>query len=67
MESVIKWQTGEINEAGYYLVTCIDGFVYVLWFCKGSKLSDSFENVIAWCPLSKIEPYKEKDGTSRLE
>ena len=59
MESVIKWQTGEINDDGHYLVTDRDGCVYVLWYRKRSKLSDSFENVIAWCPLSEIAPYKE--------
>ena len=59
MESVIKWHTGEINDDGYYLVTDREGRVYVLWYRKGSIMSDSFENVIAWCPFSEIEPYKE--------
>lgn len=59
MESVIKWRTGEINDAGYYLATDRDGYVYVLWYRKGSRLSNSLKNVIAWCPLSEIEPYKE--------
>lgn len=59
MESVIKWQTGEINNDGDYLVTDRLGRVYILWYRKGSIMSDSFENVIAWCPLSDIKPYKE--------
>lgn len=59
MESVIKWQTGEINDNGYYLATDRDGCVYVLWYRKGSKLSNSIKNVLAWCPLSEIEPYKD--------
>lgn len=59
MESVIKWQTGEINGDGDYLVTDRRGRVYILWYRKGSIMSDSFENVIAWCPLSDIEPYKQ--------
>ena len=57
--SVIKWQTGEINNNGCYLVTNREGRVYIIWYRKGSILSDSFENIIAWCPLSEIEPYKE--------
>lgn len=64
MESIIKWQTGEPKEEGYYLVTfqSLDGLtvetagyddygwgIYTSDYCK----------VIAWCPLSEIEPYKE--------
>lgn len=60
MESTIKWQTGEINDDGYYLVTNREGRVYVLCHRKGSIFSDSLESVIAWCPLSDIEPYKEE-------
>lgn len=60
MESTIKWQTGEINDDGYYLVTNREGRVYVLCHRKGSIFSYSLESVIAWCPLSDIEPYKEE-------
>lgn len=55
MESVIKWQTGVSKEKGVYLVTTTDNrvtmcFSYNEWY---------LEDVIAWCPLSDIEPYKE--------
>lgn len=64
MESVIKWQTGVPKEEGKYLVTTKDGKiqsgVYIATLRYGHHwvlIGD--ENVIAWCPLSEIEPYKE--------
>lgn len=68
MESVIKWQTGTPDEEGEYLVTLRNGDVvfdeyfsytdsdgneYFLW-----RSCDDDDDIIAWCPLSKIEPYK---------
>ena len=63
MESVIKWQTGEPKETGEYLVTTSDGIVdydivYINSKCK--MLFGNFDNVLAWCKLSDIEPYKEE-------
>lgn len=58
-ESVIKWQTGFPEEYGTYLVTIIGGEIYVadwIGYEWDSWLGDS---IIAWCPLSNIEPYKE--------
>lgn len=64
MESKIKWQTGEPYESGRYLVTMKDGTVSVLeWYNSytGCKYWDckTESEVIAWCKLSDIEPYKE--------
>lgn len=59
MESVIKWRTGKLEGDGYYLVTERDGGVCILWHREGSRMSDSFENVVAWYPIRAIEPYKE--------
>ena len=64
MESVIKWQTGAPNEPGQYIVTTWDGLVdydvayrhrdgYLFW--------GFYNNVLAWCKLSNIEPYKEEE------
>lgn len=60
MESIIKWNTGEPKETGEYLVTTLDGIVdydvayrhpdgYLYW--------GFFDNVLAWCKLTSIEPY----------
>mgnify|MGYP003462296855 CR=1 FL=1 len=68
MGSVIKWHTGTPDEEGEYLVTLRNGdvvfdeyFSYTdsdgnedfLW-----RSCDDDDDIIAWCPLSKIEPYK---------
>ena len=63
MESVIKWQTGEPKESGAYLITTYRGNVFVdYWRVFPDKSDwdyrDKFD-VIAWCKLSDIEPYKE--------
>ena len=66
MESVIKWQTGEPKEDGEYLVSTVDGDV-----CRDELRSLYSEDemkcwvynegdVIAWCKMSDIEPYKEE-------
>ena len=57
MESVIKWQTGVPKENGMYLVTTVDNRVTICFFTAYNEWY--LEDVIAWCPLSEIEPYKE--------
>lgn len=57
MESVIKWQTGVPKENGMYLVTTVDNRVTICFFTAYNAWY--LEDVIAWCPLSDIEPYKE--------
>ena len=64
MKREIKWQTGVPKEEGEYLVTlqtpngnevvCIN-FEEYGWFGNGNC------KVIAWCPLSEIEPYMERE------
>ena len=64
MESVVKWQTGEPKERGSYIVsskgldanyvTCAV-YVHETGWCHWKK-----EEIIAWCKLSDIEPYKEE-------
>ena len=64
MESKIKWQTGEPKEEGDYLVSLKNGrvasdgfglFGRKKWFCFNSDF------ILAWCRLSDIEPYKDKE------
>lgn len=64
MESKIKWQTGKPTEEGKYLVSTKDGNILmgvcIITLKRGIHwvlIGDS--DVIAWCKLSDIEPYKE--------
>ena len=65
MESVIKWQTGEIKEVGEYIVILLDGTVSLDYYArqrydgKLKPMKYTKDSVKAWCPLSEIEPYKE--------
>ena len=68
MESVIKWRTGEPKEAGCYIVTLEDGVItcnqILTYIMPNGKIEMEWHlvessDVIAWCPLSEIEPYKE--------
>lgn len=64
MESKIKWQTGKPNEEGKYLVSTKDGNVLMGVYIATLKYGNHWvligdDNVIAWCKLSDIEPYKE--------
>ena len=64
MESVIKWQTGKPKESGAYLITTDSGNVFVGYWRVFSNNCDwdyryKFD-VIAWCKLSDIEPYKKE-------
>ena len=57
MESAIKWRTGKPNKSGWYIVSTKDNKVTYDVF---TELHPWFmEDVIAWCPLDKIEPYKK--------
>ena len=60
MESVIKWQTDAPNEPGEYIVTTWDGIVdYDIAYrhSDGYLCWGNFNNVLAWCKLSDIEPF----------
>ena len=67
MESVIKWQIGEPKEDCNCITTIDTGDIVMVSFSIHYKWYHYTDRVIAWCPLSEIEPYKEKDGTSRLK
>lgn len=59
----IKWQTGIPKENGVYLVTMSGGYVAINWYSNKDVANDYFKYcVIAWCKLSDIEPYKEKEN-----
>lgn len=62
MESIIKWHTGIPSSTGVYLITTDTNAVivtaYIVTIEKGFHWKTS-HNVIAWCPLIDIEPYKE--------
>lgn len=68
MESVIKWQTGEPKEEGFYLVTfCYSnnrkkGITKAEWYNKHWFIGLNYpqEEITAWCKLADIEPYKEE-------
>lgn len=67
MESIIKWRKGEPEENGSYLVhiegesseyiTCAIYNVVTGW-CHWKK-----EEITAWCELSDIKLYKNKEKT----
>lgn len=70
--SKIKWHTGEPKKEGKYVVSLLGGRVmvdelYSYEYIKGSSSiiefawrCNFFDDVIAWCKLSDIKPYKEE-------
>lgn len=62
MESTIKWQTGEPKKGGRYLVqTKHDSFQFDIYSSFIQQWATyTKKEVIAWCKLSDIEPYKEE-------
>lgn len=61
-EANIKWQTGVPKEEGVYIVTTDANEVecFVKFSPNSKECVNIFkDDVIAWCPLSDIEPYKE--------
>lgn len=66
MESIIKWQTGEPKERGYYLVTLTNNKVELDEYCgiiedELGWFEHEEDEIIAWCKLSDIKPYKEEE------
>lgn len=68
-QSIINWQTGEPKKEGMYIVTLLNGSV-ALDECIVIDNTDEEdiaiwrywdEDVIAWCKLTDIEPYKEEE------
>lgn len=67
MESVIKWQTETPTHSGKYLITDKHGYNDVdYWYDTDDAHKGEAgwrwhykEDVIAWCPLNDIKPYKK--------
>jgi hypothetical protein len=63
MESKIKWQTGFPNIGGEYLITECTGEVTVDCWCVVDHYQywaqHRDDEIVAWCSISDIEPYKE--------
>jgi hypothetical protein len=64
MESLIKWQKGEPKESGAYLATIKGRYsIFVQYAYFGVLTNWEYfkpEEILAWCKLSDIKPYKEK-------
>ena len=64
--SIIHWQTGQPTEEGEYLVSLDDGSVcrdeWRKLYCDDEKQGWVYNEgeIIAWCKLSDIKPYKEE-------
>lgn len=62
MESTIKWQTGKPKEEGLYIVTTLGGNVCIdEYYNKCGWVRIKEVCIVAWCKLSDIEPYKDKE------
>ena len=63
MESIIKWQKGEPKKRGLYIITTNEGEIGIVTFHIGYSPDIEFFKfrVKAWCKLSDIEPYREKE------
>lgn len=61
MTSTINWQKGTPNEIYVScLVTLDNGIVTTDTYTDSWRHYDK-EEIVAWCPLKDIEPYKEKN------
>ena len=62
-QSIVKWQTGEPKKSGTYLVTIRGKYsIFVQSAQFGVFTGWGYfkpEEIIAWCKLSDIKPYKE--------
>ena len=62
--SKIQWQTGFPNIEGEYLVTEDNGNITVDYWCVLEHYQywaqHRDDEIMAWCKLSDIEPYKEE-------
>ena len=63
--STIQWQTGEPKKNGSYIVTLKNGDVDFDYWRISPNWShwshEKDENIVAWCKLSDIKPYKEEE------
>lgn len=60
--SVVDWQMGEPDEPGTYLVTTEDDIVTCDYFsCIEMEWHHWPGEIVGWCNLKNIKPYKEKE------
>ena len=69
--SVVEWQTSEPKENGFYIVSyqipnSSRANVTALVYTGGTWINGDWQEIdksriIAWCKLSNIKPYKEKE------
>lgn len=60
MENVIKWQKGTPDTYGRYIITTKWKEVTVDYYDKDLGWFKYFDkDIVAWCSLTDIEPYKE--------
>lgn len=57
---MINWQTGTPTETDKYLITHKGGVIRTDWWYDFNKewATHYNEDVIAWCKLTDIQPYK---------
>ena len=64
MESTIKWQTGEPEKSGSYLISVKGKYSEIvtctMYNCLSGWAHWEKEEITAWCKLIDIEPYKEE-------
>jgi hypothetical protein len=59
--SIVHWQTGKPKESSAYIVTLRFGLIEEDWWNNIiQRWTRNKGEVIAWCKLSDIEPYKEE-------
>jgi hypothetical protein len=65
MRSSVKWNTGEPEESGSYLVTikvASSTFVTCDYYsCLRGWSHWKSDGITAWCKLDNVKPYKEKE------
>ena len=68
MESIVKWEKGEPNENGMYLVTTSNGMVAYERYRKYEENEPAqrtylsyHTEIIAHCRMRDIKPYKEDE------
>lgn len=59
MTSEINWNTGIPDKFGIYLVTTIFDVVDICHFKDGEWQIYDNEEIVAWCLMDNIKPYKK--------
>ena len=59
MTSEINWSTGIPDKSGTYLVTTIFDIIDICHFKDGEWQIYDNEEIVAWCLMDNIKPYKK--------